>query len=147
MSLTTVSQTKNVLIPENTQKVIIDLTYDPVDTSEWTTGDLTFTIDFDNDGTDDFTGGFNPAVTDGNRHEELDVDPGMTGGLWAFDIVGQGFKFQRNLLTSNYVELRMEYSMSVQLIMGGFENESFLVEFDSDNSMIAPLRFGVSTPE
>jgi serine protease AprX len=147
MSLTTVNQTKNVFIPDNTQKVIIDLTYDPVDTSEWTTGDLTFTIDFDNDGTDDFTGGFNPAITDGNRHEELDVDSGMTGGLWAFDIVGQGFKFQRNLLTSNYVELRMEYSMSVQLIMGGFENESLPVEFDSDNSMIAPLRFGVSTPE
>jgi len=147
VSVTTVNQTKNVYIPENTRKVIIDLTYDPLDTSEWTAGSLTFTIDFDNDGTDDYTGGNNPAVTDGNRHEELDVDPGMTGGLWAFDILGQGFRVQRNPIMSNYVELRMEYSMSVQLILGGFENESFFVEFDGDNSMIAPLRFGTSTPE
>jgi hypothetical protein len=147
MSLTTVNQTKNVYIPENTEKVIIDLTYDPVDSSEWKAGSLTFTIDFDNNGNDDYTGGNNPAVANGNRHEELDVDPGMTGGLWAFDIVGQGFRFQRNLILSNYVELRIEYSMSVQLILGGFENESFYVEFDSDNSMIAPLRFGTATPD
>lgn len=147
LSLTTVNQTKNVFIPDNTQKVIIDLTYDPIDTSEWAAGDLTFTIDFDNDGNDDYTGGFNPAITDGHRHEELDVDPGMTDGLWAFDIVGQGFRFQRSLLTSNYIELRIEYSMSVQLMIGGFENDTVFVEFDGDNSMIAPLRFGVSTPE
>ncbi len=45
------------------------------------------------------------------------------------------------------MELRIEYSMSVQLVLGDSENETQYVEFNGDNSMIAPLRFGISTPD
>ncbi|UCF07697.1 MAG: S8 family serine peptidase [Thermoplasmata archaeon] len=145
-SLTTVNQTKNLFVPENVKKVIVDLAYDPVDASEMASGDISFTIDFDNDGAVDYTGGLSPVLS-GTRHEELDVDPQTTDALWAFGIVGQGFKLQNPLRQNSYMELRIEYSMSVQLVVDGLENDTLFINFEDDNSMIAPLRFGISTSE
>ncbi|MEE9150383.1 MAG: S8 family serine peptidase, partial [Thermoplasmata archaeon] len=140
-SLTTVNQTKNVFVPEGVEKVIIDLAYDPVDASELSTGDLSFTIDYDNDGNVDFSGGLDPVLA-GNRHEEIEVDPSNTNSLWAFGIVGQGFKIQNPRNDNSYVELRIEYSMSVQLVLGDSIEDGQFIDFREDSSMIAPLRFG-----
>jgi hypothetical protein len=144
-SLTEVNQTKNIFVPEGVERVIIDLAYDPIDASEMTTGDLTYTIDYDNDGNTDVTGGMEPVLS-GNRHEEIDVDASNTNSLWAFGIVGQGFKAQNPLRENSYVELRIEYSMSVQLVLGNAGGELQYIEFKEDNSMIAPLRFGSPGP-
>ena len=35
-------------------------------------------------------------------------------GIWTFDIIGRGLKVQRPLQGTNYVELRIEYTMSVE---------------------------------
>ncbi len=140
-SLTTVNQTKIIFVPEKVEKVIIELSYLPLDTSELSAGDLSYTIDYDNDGSVDFTGGFSPVFS-GSRREELDVDAADTNALWAFDIVGQGFKAQNPIRENSYVELRIEYIMSVQLILGGDLGETQFIDFGDDNSMIAPLRFG-----
>ncbi|UCE73115.1 MAG: S8 family serine peptidase [Methanomassiliicoccales archaeon] len=144
-SLTEVNQTKNIFVPEGVERVIIDLAYDPIDASEMTTGDLTYTIDYDNDGNADVTGGMEPVLS-GNRHEEIDVDVSQTNSLWAFGIVGQGFKAQNPIRENSYVELRIEYSMSVQLVLGASDGELQYIEFKEDNSMIAPLRFGSPGP-
>ncbi|UCG69058.1 MAG: S8 family serine peptidase [Thermoplasmata archaeon] len=140
-SLTTVNQTKNVFVPQGVGKVIIDLAYDPIDASELSSGDLSYTIDYDNDGNVDYSGGMD-LVLSGNRHEELDVDASNTNALWSFGIVGQGFKIQNPRNDNSYVELRIEYSMSVQLVLSGMGEEGQFVDFNDDNSMIAPLRFG-----
>jgi hypothetical protein len=145
-SLTEVNLTKSVFVPAGTERVIIDLAYDPIDASELTTGDITFTIDYNGDGNVDYTGSISPELS-GNRHEEMDVDPSKTDSLWDFGIVGQGFKVQNPIQENSYMELRIEYSMSVQLVINGYEGDIQYVEFKRDNSMIAPLRFGQPTIE
>jgi serine protease AprX len=145
-ALTTVNQTKNVFVPEGVEKVIIDLAYDFVDASELSVGDLSYTIDYDGDGNEDYSGGLEPVLS-GNRHEELDVDSSSTNSMWAFDIVGQGFKIQNPRNDNSYVELRIEYSMSVQLVLGDSVEETRYIDFNEDNSMIAPLRFGTPASE
>ncbi len=140
-SLTEVNQTKNVFVPEGVERVIIDLAYDPIDASELTSGDISFTIDFDNDGNSDYSGDISPILS-GNRHEEIDVDNSQTNALWAFGIVGQGFKVQNPWEDNSYVELRIEYTMSVQLVLSEGIEDGTLIDFRDDNSMIAPIRFG-----
>jgi serine protease AprX len=140
-SLTTVNQTKNIYVPQGAERAIVDLSYDPLDASELAAGDLSFTIDFDNDGNVDYTGDLSPVLS-GTRHEELPVDSSSTDSLWAFGIVGQGFKFQNPIQENSYVELRIEYSMSVQLVCVNIGDEGKIIEFSDENSMIAPLRFG-----
>jgi serine protease AprX len=140
-SVTEVNLTKNIFVPKGVETVIIDLSYDAVDASEMTTGDLTYTIDYDNDGNVDTTGGMEPVLS-GNRHEEISVGDSSTDSLWAFGIVGQGVKTQNPLRENQFIEVRIEYIMSVQLVFGENNNESTFIDFKGDNSMIAPLRFG-----
>jgi hypothetical protein len=140
-----VNLTKYVFVPQGVQRVIIDLAYDPLDASEMIVGDLTYTIDFDNDGNVDVTGGLEPVLS-GNRHEEIDVGDSNTDSLWAFGIVGEGVKLQNPIRENSYVELRMEYTMSVQLVLGPLGEEVLFVDYGEDNSMIAPLRFGDPSP-
>jgi hypothetical protein len=140
-SITTVNQTKNLFVPQGVERAIIDLTYNTLDASELAAGDLSFTIDYDNDGNVDYTGDISPVLS-GNRHEEVPVDSSNTESLWSFGIVGQGFKFQNPIRENSYVELRIEYSMSVQLVCVNTEFEGKVIEFSDENSMIAPLRFG-----
>jgi serine protease AprX len=140
-----VNLTKYVFVPEGVERVIIDLAYDPVDASEMIVGDLTYTIDYNNDGNVDVTGGIEPVLS-GNRHEEIDVGDSNTNSLWAFGIMGQGVKAQNPIRENSYVELRMEYTMSVQLILGALGDEPFYIDFNEDNSMIEPLRFGSPAP-
>lgn len=145
-TVTEVNLTKNVFVPLGVSKVVIDLAYDPIDASEMSTGDLTYSIDFDNDGNVDTTGGMEPVLS-GNRHEEFDVGESNTNSLWAFGIVGQGTKLQNPLRENSYVEVRIEYTMSVQLILNDLGDEPHYIDFDWDNSMIAPLKFGSPAPE
>jgi hypothetical protein len=140
-----VNLTKNIFVPLGVNRVIIDLAYDPIDASEMSIGDLTYTIDYDNDGNVDTTGGMEPTLS-GNRHEELDVGESDTNALWAFGIVGQGIKLQNPIRENSYVEVRLEYTMSVQLVLGNLGDEPYYIDFNQDNSMIAPLRFGSPSP-
>ncbi|UCE37909.1 MAG: S8 family serine peptidase [Thermoplasmata archaeon] len=146
ISITTVNQTKNVFVPAGVKRVIVDLAYDPVDASTMSAGDISFTIDFDNDGSVDYNGDMSPELS-GTRHEELEVDSSTTDALWAFGIVGQGFKFQNPLRDNSYVELRIEYSISVQLVWGDLDGEGNFIDFSQENSMIAPLRFGTPSSD
>jgi serine protease AprX len=145
-SVTEVNLTKNIFVPTGVSRVIIDLAYDPIDASEMSTGDLTYTIDFDNDGNVDATGGMEPVLS-GNRHEEIDVGDSNTNSLWAFGIVGQGVKLQNPARENSYVEVRIEYTMSVQLILNAMGDEPQYIDFNQDNSMIAPLKFGTPAVE
>jgi hypothetical protein len=144
-SVTEVNLTKNVFVPQGVSKVVIDLTYDPIDASEMAAGDLTYTIDYDNDGNVDETGGMEPVLS-GNRHEEIDVGESNTNSLWAFGIIGQAVKSQNPIRENSYVEVRIEYTMSVQLILEGLGDEPNYIDFGQDNSMIAPLQFGSPAP-
>jgi serine protease AprX len=116
--MSAVNQTKHVYAPENAQTVIIDMQYNAVSIDKLSFGDITFTIDFDMDGNDDYTGTLAPTLG-AIKHEEFSVQSGTAGALWSFDIIGEGFKLVQPLRDRNYVELRIEYDISVQFVLSG----------------------------
>lgn len=143
-TLSDVNQTKYVFVPEGTKRAIIDLSYEAIDASELKSGDITFTIDFDGDGESDYTGDISPNLM-GVKHEEIDVSSKIAGERWTFDIIGEGFKVINPVKERNYVEVRIEYTLSVQLILD--TSSEIQVYYDDYDSIVAPLRFGIPTPE
>ena len=111
--LSLVNQTKYVEVPEDALTATITLTYSGIDLTQFSAGDLAFTIDFDGDGTIDHQSSL--SLTDnGMDTAEIDV---TSAGTWTFGMIGRGLKLPRPLQGTNYVELRMEYDMSVVLVL------------------------------
>ena len=92
--------------------------YNEVSIDKLSFGDITFVIDYDMDGNDDYTGTLAPTLGE-IKHEEFAVSSGSAGTLWSFDIIGEGFKLVQPLRDRNYVEFRIEYEMSVQFVLSG----------------------------
>ena len=92
--------------------------YNAVSIDKLSFGDITFVIDYDMDGNDDYTGTLAPTLGE-IKHEEFAVSSGSAGTLWSFDIIGEGFKLVQPLRDRNYVEFRIEYEMSVQFVLSG----------------------------
>jgi serine protease AprX len=110
-----VNQTKFLIIPEGANHASVSMSYTPVDMSEFKVADLAFTIDFNNDGSADYQSSLSPSST-GIDNAEFDISE---DDLWTFDIVGMGVKLQRPLQGVNYVELRIEYDISVTFTFDG----------------------------
>jgi hypothetical protein len=151
--LSTVNQTKHVFAPENAERVIIDMSYNAVSIDKLTFGDITFTVDFDMDGSDDYTGTLAPTL--GRiKHEEFSVSSGTAGQLWAFDVIGEGFKIVQPLRDRSYVEMRIEYTMSLQFVLAVSQNatgegndSASAIKFAQYPAIVAPLTNGISTSE
>jgi hypothetical protein len=153
--MSVVNQTKHVYVPETATRAIVDMQYDAVSIPELSFGDITFTIDYDMDGNDDYTGTLAPTL--GRiKHEEFDIQGGTAGQLWSFDVIGQGFQLLQPLRDRNYVELRIEYEMSVQFVLSdagsgdgsGDENgSSTIVPYAQFPAIGAPLLHGEPTFE
>ncbi|UCH90114.1 MAG: S8 family serine peptidase [Thermoplasmata archaeon] len=152
--LSAVNQTKHVFAPESAKHVIVDMSYNAVSIDKLTFGDLTFTIDFDMDGTVDYTGTLAPTL--GRiKHEEFAVPSGSAGQLWSFDVIGEGFKLIQPLRDRNYVELRIEYTMNLQFVLGAGEGEGgggtngnmSVINYTQYPAILAPLKEGSSTFE
>jgi len=106
--LSLVNQTKHVMVSEGATKARVTLDFSTLDLSEFKAADLAFTIDYNGDGIVDYSSDL--SIAGGEDTAELDVsDP----GIWTFGIQGMGLKIPRPLQGINYVELRIEYSMSV----------------------------------
>jgi serine protease AprX len=111
--LSLVNQTKFLIAPYGGVSATVTLSYTIVDLTEFKAGDLAFTVDYDGDGREDHTSSLSPT-TSGKDTLIIDNPP---AGLWTFDIIGRGFKLQRPLQSANYVELRIEYDLSVVFSM------------------------------
>ncbi len=145
--MSTVNQTKLVYVPEGVNKAIIDLTYTPVSFDEMKFGDITYTIDYGDDGTTDVTGSLAPLGA-GLKHAELDVSADNTNKLWAFGVIGEGFKITRTPRDRNYVELRIEYSIDLQLVFDTVATgEPINVTLSRYDAMFALLEFGPPTSD
>jgi hypothetical protein len=107
--LSLVNQTKYVEVPEGAISATVTMTYAGLDTSEFQAGDLSFTIDTNGDGSPDVQSSL--SFNDGGRDEEHVLVSG--GELWTFGIVGRGVKLPRPFQGINYVEMRMEYDITI----------------------------------
>jgi serine protease AprX len=113
--LSLVNQTKYLTVPMGATRAVVTMTYSGLDVSEFKAGDLSFTIDTNGDGTVDQESGLS-FLDGGVDTMELDA---AGGDIWTFGIVGRGLKAPRPFQGTNYVELRMEYDISVSFELGG----------------------------
>jgi hypothetical protein len=137
-ALSSVNQTKKIFIPEGASEVIIDLFYSPVDRDELKLADLAITIDFGDDGSIDFRGSLSPTGG-GTKSYEISTS-GNDGKLWTIDLIGQGIKIQNPLKQINYVELRIEYDISVNI----YFEQSIVMNFSRRATIYSELEFGQS---
>ncbi|MFW3147133.1 MAG: hypothetical protein ACMUIE_10020, partial [Thermoplasmatota archaeon] len=93
--------------------------------------DLAFTIDTDGDGNPEHQSSL--SIVDGGI-DTMEV-PVNNRGPWTFGIVGRGVKLPRPLQGINYVELRVEYDISVVFDVEG--NGSYRTR--PLNAVFAPL--------
>jgi hypothetical protein len=109
------NQTKLVWVPEGTESVDIEVVYATINLVDGTAGMLTWTVDFGADGGEDMRGVLTPnpfGVSRGTINAG-----GHEGEMWAFGVTGNGVKWQRPARDHNYIEVRIEYSTSVQARM------------------------------
>ncbi len=119
--LSLVNQTKFVVVPKGAEEAEIILEYANIDVEEFKAGDLAFTVDTNGDGNPEhqsdlsFFGG-------GVDRMDLSVEG---GGMLIFDIIGMGIRIPRPLQELSYVELRVEYELSVVFTLseGGYHDE------------------------
>ncbi len=134
--LSSVNQTKKLFIPEDASEVVVDLFYSAVDMNDLSAVDLTINIDFGDDGTIDYYGDLSPG---GGGAKTFNIAVSENDGkVWAFDIVGQGLKIQKPLQDNNYVELRAEYDINVNIY---FETD-VQINFTRTTSIYSKLGFG-----
>ncbi|MGA1872787.1 MAG: S8 family serine peptidase [Thermoplasmatota archaeon] len=137
--LSLVNQTKYVEVPEGASSATVTMTYHGLDATKFQAGDLSFTIDTNGDGNPDVESSLSFA------DEGLDIEevPVSGDGMWTFDIVGRGIKVPRPLQGINYVELRIEYDITVVFQMSG--NGTYSTR--PLNAVFAPLFPGQSAEE
>jgi serine protease AprX len=140
-----VNQSRLVRAPENASRMILDLTYTAVDSVEFKVVDLTFAIDYDRDGSSDFTGSFSPNPN-GQKHEEIEISSGEfsshRGEYWYFTIEGQGIGRPFSQLHKEPEEVRGEYAYSVSFVFDLSDEDNEYVDVGGVHSGIGRLEFG-----
>ncbi len=105
------NQTKLVYVPEGVGSMSITLEYDALSLPDMYVGGLTVDVDTDGDGQADFSGG--PPLAPGTRTFRIPVSG--TDVFYRVMIRGQGIKVIRPVRETSYVELRIPYSITVEM--------------------------------
>jgi hypothetical protein len=140
-----VNQSRLVRAPENASKLILDLAYTALDSVEFKVVDLTFSIDYDRDGSSDYSGSFSPNPN-GQKHEEIEISSGefasFRGEYWYFTIEGQGLGRPFSSLHKEPEEVRGEYAYTVSFVFNLAEDDIEFVDAGEIHSGIGRLEFG-----
>lgn len=136
------NQSRLVWIPEGAVELSIVMNYDMISIQERTVGDLTFAVDFSNDGSYDYEHPFLGSRLTGVKEATISVDPSATGKYCAIGIYGQGFKIIRPLQDREFMELRIEYSIGAVIRLEVSQDEISRVEAPKPNSMVSTWEEG-----
>jgi serine protease AprX len=148
----TTQHPRSIFIHNRTSRIIVDLAYDPLSTSELTGGTLTLVIDYNGDGTIDWRGD-SSFSSDGIKHDEIEVGGGgaETGQYWEFNVEGRAANIPRitdpDLGANEFNEAIMEYSVSVQMVFDITEGEIIYYESGDLHAKVAQPEFGEPTQE
>ncbi len=143
------NQSKFVFVPEGAESVDVQVIYATINLVDGTAGMLTWTVDFGADGSEDGRGALTPSpngVSTGTISAA-----GHEGQYWAFGVTGNGIKFQRPTRDHNYIEVRIEYSTSVQARLGSGSGAILVEPPDLDSGYYhaysQPWSFGTPSAE
>ncbi len=148
----TTQHPRNVHIHNRTSKIIVDLAYEPISTSELYTGTLWVVIDYDGDGNIDWSGD-SSFSTDGLKHEEIDIGGGggQTGQLWEVNVQGRAIwtpmPKSPGIGENEFNEALIEYSVSLQMVFDIAEGETVFYDTGDLHAKIAQPEFGEPTLE
>jgi serine protease AprX len=148
----TTDHPRQVYVHNRTSRIIVDLQYEPISSSEIYTGTIWVVIDYDGDGNIDWSGD-SSFSTEGIKHEEIDVGSGggQSGQLWEINVQGYAAKIPRwegpNFGENEFNEALIEYRLSIQMVFDVQEDE--IIEYDTGDlhAQIAQPEFGEPTPE
>jgi serine protease AprX len=148
----TTQHPRSVFVHNRTARILVDLQYEPVSTSDLYTGTLWVVVDYNGDGNIDWRGD-SSFSTDGLKHDEIMVEGGggETGQLWEFNVEGyamwtikpDGFGLGEN----EFNEALVEYAISIQMVFDIAEGETISYDTGDLHAKIAQPEFGEPTPE
>jgi serine protease AprX len=154
----TTSQTRYVFISNESEKLIVDLSFPPIDLEDNTVGSVAVTLDYDDDQNVDWSGElFDENTLDGQRHDEIDISGGEfashKGKLWTFSIYGYAVSTLRNPRNPTIPVVRsfraptIEYFTSVQQVLDVQGSDNIFVDYRDFRSVVVQLGFGEPTQE
>jgi serine protease AprX len=151
-SILTTPHPRAVYVHNKTSRIIVDLVYDPISTTDLYTASLTLVIDYNGDGNIDWRGDSSFSA-EGIKHEEIEVGGGggETGQLWEFNVEGRAVWVGKpkglGLGENEFNECLIEYAVSVQMVLDVPEGENVTYETGDLHAKIAQPEFGEPTPE
>jgi serine protease AprX len=146
-------QSHFVYIPEEASKLVLDLHYDPIQTTDEFIGvaRIRLIIDYDGDGNPDWPS----SSTYSDKHSELDLSSGefsgQRGKVWNFNIEGVGFGLPDapigSLIGESYYEIMVEYSVDMKLSFESPPDEVINLNktYNINNPKIGNLKIGGPT--
>jgi serine protease AprX len=148
----TTQHPRSVYLHNATSRIIVDLTYEPISTTDLYTSTLWIAIDYNGDGSSDWTGD-SSFSTDGIKHDEIELGGGgaEAGQFWEFNIEGRAANIPRftdpNLGSNEFNEAIIEYTVSLQMVIDVGEGETVIYETGDYHAKVAQPEFGEPTPE
>jgi serine protease AprX len=150
------SQRHYVFIANESTKLILDLSFPPINLDDNTVGSITVTLDYNNDGSSDWEDSlWDNSALNGNRHDEIDISSGdfasNKGAFWAFSIYGYAanipFQIGRPPSPGGFKAPTIEYTTTVQQVVEFHEENYVYVDYKDFRSSVEQLSFGEPTAE
>ena len=152
---------KYVYIPNETTKIILDLSFNSIDIPERQAGTISLTLDYNNDGSIDWQSDLSfTSSLNGQKHDELELTGDMQGNrgkLWTFNIIGQILSWPVEDIGSasnpvfvgekDFREGLIEYEVSFQAVLDISANGTVEVMFKDLHARVGQLKFGEPTPD
>jgi hypothetical protein len=146
-------QSHFIYIPETANNLILDLHYEPIQTSDdfLSVARIRLVIDYDGDGNPDWP----ESTTYSDQHSEINLDAGgfssNRGKMWNFNIEGVGFGIpgapSGNLIGESYYEITVEYQVDLRLTFNSPTDEIINMNnsYNTNNPKIGNLKVGGPT--
>jgi hypothetical protein len=148
----TTDHPRQVYVHNRTARIIVDLQYEPLSSTEYQGSSLWVVIDYNGDGSMDWSGD-SSFSTEGTRRDEIDLGGGgsESGQLWHINVEGRAIKIIRpegpNFGENEFMEAIIEYRLSIQMIFDIGEEETIYYETGDFHARIAQPEFGEPTME
>lgn len=135
------NQSRLVWVPDRAKEITVNIHYDPLSLEDRTIGELTFVVDFENDGEFDHQEPFFGSRTSGTKIATFSAE-GKTQRYWAIGVFGRGFKMIRPIRDGEYMELRIEYAIGVEMQLSLPNEGPLMISPPTTSSMVSTWKEG-----